>query len=537
MNNLTSLQVAVYLEIFLLFLAFVTALILYFLVRIVVLKSLISRGKYAGTFLFRLNLPIVFLLVTLVLKIKSIRDALFPSQKFNLYLDAALIFFFVFFLVRLIDAFLQSWYTKRSLSFPLPRVLHGLILAVIYLFILFIILNGILGISITPFLATSALLTMILGLAFQGVLSNILSGMSLHFTKSFNKGDWIQVGSNEGVVIDTNWRETRIKDRYSNIIVIPNNTIASEKITNFSFPDKKTALTIPVKASYGAPPSAVLEALYEAAASVPEVLSSPKPEAYVLSYDDFGISYLLKFWITDFDRKHPIRGEVGKLIWYKFKRRNIEIPVPLSDKLGTVLKSFKEKGGVPVFDEDKERNFEDLIKSSFFRYQSGKREGELFVPEDEIREFAALVRRHRFAHGEIIFKQGDKGKSCYIVVKGIIRGEIVYEEKGKKYTSEFKMEPGGIFGEMSLFTGMPRTATGVVEVESELLEVRAENFALLLERNPGVADVIADIVSKRNENNKEFLKKIKELSEHDIEQSISKRSILERLKRFIIHKS
>ncbi|UCE43344.1 MAG: mechanosensitive ion channel [Candidatus Aminicenantes bacterium] len=481
----------------------------------------------------RLTLPLVFLIVSLVLQIHPIRRVLFPSQELHPYFDAALIFFFIFLLIRLVDGFLLGWHAHRHREFPLPRVLHSLILAVFYLSILFVILNGILGIDITPFLATSAILTMILGLAFQGVLSNILAGMSLHFTKSFSKNDWIQVGDHEGMVLDTNWRETRIFDRYSNVIVLPNNIVASEKITNFSHPDKKTALTIPVKVSYDAPPSDVLAALLAAAKDVPEVLESPAPEAYVLSYDDFGISYVLKFWIKHFARKYPIMTDVGTLIWYKFKRQNIEIPVPVSDKLGEMIQSFGPKdfiSGVPI---EVDRNFHDLMRSSFLRYQEGEKKGELLVPVEEIRTFASFLVRHRYAPGEQIFKQGEGGESCFILASGRIKGEIAYEEKGKRYKSEFSVEPGGIFGEMSLFTGMPRTATGIVDVESELLEINTAGFSRLLESNPELADVIADLVSKRNKKNQEFLEKIKELSAQDIEISTNKHSILNRLKKFI----
>lgn len=536
MNSPGSSQIFSYLDILFVFLVLAASSALYFLLRFLIFKLLISRTKPAGSFISKLNLPVVLLLITFCIKIKAVQEVLPLSQKFYLYIDAAFLFFIVFFLIRLIDACLQIIYSLRGLSFPLPKVLHGLILGVIYLVVLFVILKDILHINITPFLATSAILTMILGLAFQGVLSNVLSGMSLHFTKSFNKGDWIQVGSDEGIVIDTNWRETRIFDRYSNIIVLPNNKVASEKITNFSLPQKESALTISVKASYEAPPTSVLNALLDAAKGVPEVLDSPSPEAYALSYDDLGISYLLKFWIKDFDRKYPIWGEVGRLIWYKFKRLNIEIPVPLSGKLADVLKTMREKEGLPPIEEEKERTFYDLINSSFLRYQEGERAGELLVSEKEIRDFAASVRRVKYAPGEIVFKQGEKGESCYIVSLGCLRGEIVYEERGKKYKSDFKVNRGGIFGEMSLFTGMPRTATGIVEAESELLEIRREDFARLLEINPKLASVIAELVSARNKKNQEFLKKIKELSDRDIKQSCSKQSILKRLKSFITRK-
>jgi CRP-like cAMP-binding protein len=132
-----------------------------------------------------------------------------------------------------------------------------------------------------------------------------------------------------------------------------------------------------------------------------------------------------------------------------------------------------------------------------------------------------------------LFKQGQKGESCFVVAKGGIRGDIATEENGKRYVTEFRVEPGGLFGEMSLFTGMPRTATGVIEGETELIEIGAEAFGRLLGRNPRLADAIATMISERNRKNQETLRKIKELSAQDIARGCSKKSILERLKGFI----
>ncbi len=117
------------------------------------------------------------------------------------------------------------------------------------------------------------------------------------------------------------------------------------------------------------------------------------------------------------------------------------------------------------------------------------------------------------------------------MASGLIRGEVIYEENGKNYTSEFKTGPGGLFGEMSLFTGLPRTATGIVEERAELLEITAADFARLLDRNPGIAETIAGLVSERNRTNAEFLGKIKELSARDVEDSGNKGWILARLKK------
>jgi small-conductance mechanosensitive channel/CRP-like cAMP-binding protein len=526
-------NMVVFWEIAFFLLAMAFALVIYMLLRFIINRLLVVRGKAAGPFLSRLILPAILVLAALAFKLEIVRRAFTFSPKFFLFIDAALVFFLAFLFIRLINAAVLGWYARRRAVFPLPKVLHGFVLAVIYLALLFIVLKQVLGINITPFLATSAILTMILGLALQGVLSNILAGMSLHFTKSFTRGDWVKVRDIEGVVMDTNWRETRILDRSSNIIVIPNNVISAETVTNFHMPDAKTALIFPVRAAYGAPPALVQEALLEAARDVPEVLSTPLPLAYILGYDDYGISYTLKFWVTDFARKDTILTNVGRLIWYKFRRRSIEIPVPVSERVADLVRAVKNEGPAIEPESPEMRNFGDLLRSSFLRYTEGKRAGKLIVPAKEVQELASVLRRRKFTAGEVLFRQGDKGGSGFVVASGLVRGEIIYEEKGKKYSSEFKTGPGGIFGEMSLFTGLPRTATGTVEEEAELLEVRAEDFARLLARNPGLAEIMAGIVAERNKRNAEFLLKVKELSEKDVAASCSKKSILQRLKNLV----
>ncbi len=533
-----SPNVALFLQVVFFLLAMAFALALYVLLRLIVTRTLVAAGKPVGTFLILLILPAVFVLATLAFKLPIIHRAFPFSPKFYLFLDAALVFFLAFLLIRLINAGLLTWYARRKAPFPVPRILHGFILGVIYLAVLFAVLKQVMGINITPFLATSAILTMILGLALQGILSNILAGMSLHFTKSFTRGEWIKVKDIEGVVMETNWRETRVLDRASNLIIIPNNVISGEVVTNFNQPDKKTALLFPVRASFSAPPALVQEALLEAARDVPEALSAPTPLAFIRGYDDYGVTYTLKFWVTEFSRKEAILSKVGRLIWYKFERKGIEIPVPFSERVADVLNAVRPERAGAERESGAEDNLRALTESSFLRYPEGTRAGGLMVPEREVRELAQTVRRRKYSAGEVLFRQGDTGESGFIVASGLVRGEIIYEEKSKKYSSEFKVGPGGIFGEMSLFTGLPRTATGTVEQEAELLEIREADFARLLGRNPGLAEVMAGIVAERNKRNAEFLLKVKELSAKDVASSCNKKSILERLKNLIgIHKT
>ena len=519
-----------YIEFLFLLLGAIASLVVYFLLRMAVTRSVQDKKELETAFFSRLNFPLVFLVLFLCLRWDIVRVNLFPSGKMDNYLNAGLLFFIIFFLIRYFDLFLCRWHARRSRLFPVPRVLHGFILAILYIVSLFIILNRYMGLSISTFLTTSALLTMILGLALQGVLSNILSGLSLHFIKSFSKGDWVKISGHEGIVLDTNWRETRIFDRQSNIIILPNNVVASEKFTNFSNPDKRTALTFPVKVSSDASPSDVFAALAEAASDVPDILASPKPQTYILSFDDFGLDYELKFWITDFSRKHPIMGEVGKKIWYRFQRRNIQIPVPVSEKVMDIIRSVNTDEKRMAVEQKVKKNFNDLMNSSFLRYDEGENRGELMLDEKHVQSLATRIRRLRFDREEVIFRQGDRGEQCYVVSCGRIKGSISCEEPGKTFTTEFVLERGALFGEMSLFTGMPRTASVIAEEETEVLEITAEDFAVLLVDNDELSESIADMVSRRNSENRSNLEKIKELSAEDIDLSTNKKSIIKRLK-------
>jgi len=486
----------------------------------------------------RLIFPLILLAAAGALQFVPVREVLGISGSGGPFLAAALCFLAAVIVFQLLERLWRGWYARRGAAFPLPDVLRAIIMAVLYIGVFLIVLRGFLHVDITPFLAGSALLTAILGLAFQGVLSNLLSGMSLHFTRAFHKGDWVEVGEEEGVVIDTNWRETRIFNRESNVVVLPNNLMASEKITNFSRPQKRSALILPVMAGFSASPVAVFEALRKAAEDSPAVLEHPAPEAHLLAYEDLGIRYAVKFWIADFSRKYPILAEVGRNIWYRFHRSGIEIPAALNPRLREVAAAVTG-GPSPGEEESGDRRARiqrGLLRSPLLRAPSPREDesGELLISEADAAALAESARLHHFAAGEVVFRQGERGESCFIVISGRLRGEIRYQENGEEHVSNFGVEPFGLFGEMSLLTGMPRTATGIVEEASALIEIRAEDFARLMERHPKVAERIAAMMSERNRENRAFLEKIRDVSPRDIEAGTSKRSILDRLKSLLL---
>ncbi len=182
--------------------------------------------------------------------------------------------------------------------------------------------------DLTPLLATSAVTSLVLGLALQPILGNFFSGLVISLEKPFRINDWIKVGETEGLVMDITWRTTHIRTRDNDNFVIPNSVIAGEHITNYHYPHPLHLERILVGAPYGTPPYRVREALLKAAA-VEGVLDKPTPEVCLHGFDESSIAYELRVWIEDHAQKTRINSAIRESIWEKFRTRGISIPFPI----------------------------------------------------------------------------------------------------------------------------------------------------------------------------------------------------------------
>ncbi|MBN1826884.1 MAG: mechanosensitive ion channel [Candidatus Eisenbacteria bacterium] len=492
------------------------------------------RRRPLHALLLRVSFPASVLLLTLVATLLRSPWGFREGAVFSDRVLAWNIFWIVFCLVRLLDGVIYHVHQRnREIPFPVPTLLRRILLGVLYLVAALAVLRTILGVNITPLLATSAILSMVIGLALQGVLGNLLAGISLNLVRTVETGNLIGIGDKEGKVVRTNWRETVIRTRDDDYVCIPNSVLASETIVNYSKPDQLHRHNIEVGASYSDAPADVIAALEEAAREASLTADTPPPVAYVVDYLDFGINYRLYFWSRNYWRKNPIRGEVARLIWYKFKRRGIEIPFPMSDQLlNDFMAVVYNQRRLPPPEESTEEAARVLASSAFLSRPPAVEGGtpERLLPEEAIGEFARGCRAVRYTKGEVLFRQGDAGEACYVVARGAVDGFIDYREGGEEHRFAFRTGPGEIIGEMSLFTGMPRTATGLFKEEAELIEIPREAFAKLLARHEEVAAEIARLVAARNEQNRAFLEKIASLSKEDLEVGCDEGRIIARLR-------
>src|SRR6266702_3918772 len=176
---------------------------------------------------------------------------------------------------------------------------------------------------------TSAVSAVVIGFALQDTLGNAFAGLAIQSEKPFHEGHWIKVGDHEGRVAEVTWRATKLRTKAGNFVVLPNNIVAKEAITNYSEPAAPTRLQVEVGASYAAPPNQVKAAMMEALRHSSRALAAPAPDVMLVAFDASSITYRARFWIEDYEADEASRDEVRTAIYYSFQRHGIEIPWPI----------------------------------------------------------------------------------------------------------------------------------------------------------------------------------------------------------------
>lgn len=468
-------------------------------------------------------LAVVAITIPLVLLLKRGRPA------WSNYNHPWLLFWSLYAGVRLVEGLLVEGFAQLGRPCPLSRMTRGILRLMIMVGIAFMLIRYQMGKQIGVLLTSTAIVTGVIGFAMQGVLGNLLAGMSLHACRAMAIGDWIEVDGIVGQVTHVSWRETRLRAA-GHVYIIPNARIADSTIRNFSSPTPLRRHVVHVSASYGDNPGDVIAALLEAADSVPEVEKRPAPDAYITGFKDFCIDYMVRFWSNHYELAPIIEGDVMRMIWYKFQRRGIEIPFPMS---GRLLDNFMQAVHAQRFEKplqsEIERNVDDLLRSDFGRKLVADPQGACLLGRDEIKGIARDVRRIWYTHGEILMRQNEQGESFYVLVQGTVKGSIADSDTARPI--EFELRPGALFGEMSLLTGLPRSATMTAVTDCELLEFNRDAFAHLLSLREEIPRVLSDLAASRTAKNAEAMEKLRAASAAPVE--LAKDGILRRLKRIL----
>jgi len=186
------------------------------------------------------------------------------------------------------------------------------------------------GAKSPAFQGISIFVGVLLSLGSSSAVANAIAGVILTYMRSFLMGDWIQIGDTMGEVVERNLLVTRLLTPKSEIITIPNSTVMSGSVKNYSTEAKKAGVIFYTTVSIGfdAPWRTVHQLLVSAALATEHVLRQPAPFVLQRSLDDFYVTYELNAY-TDTPREVlNIYSDLHRNIQDKFNEAGVEICSP-----------------------------------------------------------------------------------------------------------------------------------------------------------------------------------------------------------------
>jgi small-conductance mechanosensitive channel/CRP-like cAMP-binding protein len=381
------------------------------------------------------------------------------------------------FLMALMDRYLWEWYFRDRNHVEVPKFLTEVARLAILIIAIFLVLEFGYHQSIRGLLVAPGIAVIIIGLAMQDSVGNIIAGLTLQMGRPFEHGDWLLVDSRHGEVIEVNWRATRLRTIDDIVIEIPHRQMAAQTIVNLSRPTRRHAARISLGIDCAAPPTRVKDVLLHATSNAKGVAPEPKPKVYLKNFGDSSIEYEIKFWIEDYSKHFEVSDSVRTNVWYSLQRHGIQIPFPTRT----------------VHVERPARNKSQEVQ---IRARVILRHQPLFkcLTDDQL---DALLPRGRLAHfgrGEKLIQQGENGDSMFILVEG--EANVIVDRNGVQ-AHVASLASGDCFGEMSLLTGERRSATVVANSDCEVVEIGKSILAARLKENPELLAKLSEMLARR----------------------------------------
>ena len=404
-----------------------------------------------------------------------------------------------------LDLFIWKDLFIRVVKKELPKILIHLSSGLIYLIAIYSIFAFVLGHSLTGLLVSTSVVVGVAGFALQNILSDFFSGIAIHMSDSYSIGEWIALTEDgiDGKVVDVNWRTTTILTWENNLINIPNHIVTEKLITNFhqgnkQFQGNLYAESLKYNIDVDLPYERVRQILLNAALSVPCVKKYPGPYVRCNDFTKRPFTYSIFAFFEDYGSRWDNKEMLMIAVHEHLSKEGIKVSPMDSTE---VVHSEREKP-----EEFKAFDPLDTIKTV-----------PLFndLTDEELRDLSNGSHQ-KILFGDLnIITAKEQGSSLFILREGIVR-IMIDAENGPLEVA--RLSAGSYFGEMSLLTGEPRSATVQALSYCVVYEITKEALRPILESRPVLIRSLSDLMAERNRDN--LSKEAK--SQDELESMVSK---------------
>jgi len=380
-------------------------------------------------------------------------------------------------LTRGLELFLWTTGFKKATGSEAPRLLRGLVTIAIYILAFYGILTFVFERPVTGLLVSTGIVAGVLGLAMQNVLSDLFAGLAITIENPYSLGDWIELkDGTKGKVMDISWRSTRLLSWNNSIYVVPNNVAASSVIHNYDLPDKRYAYWFYVSIDSEIALNMVRQLLLEAALSCKSVLKNPLPIVRIGDVTSQPFKYMVYVYFVDYPSHWSGKSDLFSCIQSSLARSGIS-PSAIKYEIATREATIAEVREPTIG--------EYLHRVPIFQPLS----------ENEIEELASSCEIQSFDAGEKLIREGDPDSSLFVISSGVV--SIVKKDGKGQHIELSRLGNSECFGEMSLLTGEPRSATAKAITNVEAIRVPKEGLAPLLKVKPDLSKELAEIMAMR----------------------------------------
>ena len=226
--------------------------------------------------------------------------------------------------VRIIMTVLSRFLEASKMEKAAHTLIKSVARVVLYVLVGLMVADS-LGIDMTGVIALASVLTLSVSLALQNALTNVFGGFTLLYTVPFHSGDYVDIGSDSGTVVEIGMTYTKLRTPDNKLISIPNSTVAAGNVVNYSATGIRR-VDMEVTAAYSEPSQRVIDALLQSVTH-DKVMPDPAPEAVVDSYGENAVHYVLRVW-TKAEDYWDVRNSVMLNLKNTFDAQGIKMVYP-----------------------------------------------------------------------------------------------------------------------------------------------------------------------------------------------------------------
>lgn len=274
-------------------------------------------------------------------------NASFATKAYSLFLVVTLTLMTIAF-IRLAQIYAYLYLFFMNMKVGVPRLLANIFTFGFSLIVLIYLLSEIFSVNLPTMIATSAVFSIVLGLALQDTLGNLFSGVAIQIGNPFSIGDWVEIqnGSNRwtGQIQEITWRATFILTFSNEWIMLPNKVVAQSQILIYSNNVKAVRHSQTFRFDYGVDTEHIKELLQGIMMKIPDLVADPAPRALITETAESWVTIKVFYSVEDFSRKYSIGDRVMTEILATLKQERISLATP---KI-TYLTNGSEKTPEPV---------------------------------------------------------------------------------------------------------------------------------------------------------------------------------------------